>query len=192
MKKWSNNTLATLLIMLVGVVVCSCASKKKLAERAAVKTEQQAPSWHTVSVPAAEAKVTAGSQNISADCQMMVVRDSMLTISVMPMLGIEMLRIEATPDSICVIDKLNRRYAIADYASINRMLTPQLTWEALQQMVSGDKLTDNEWKTFTYSAMGYTATIRLRYNTIHKDVPIRINTVKTARYTRIDPKSLLQ
>ncbi len=192
MKKWQNNTLYLLLCLIIGAMLCGCAAKKKIAETTPAKAEKQAPSWHTASVPNAEAKVTANKQSISADCQMSVVRDSMLTISIMPMLGIEMLRIEATPDSICIIDKLNRRYATTDYKTINQVLTPHLTWNVLQEMTAGENITDNEWKLSTYTAMGDSATIRLRYNTIHRDVPVRVSSIKTTRYTRIDPKTYLQ
>ena len=47
---------------------------------------------------------------------MQTVHDSMIVISVMPMLGMEMMRVEATPTQIIAIDKLHGRYAKATFA----------------------------------------------------------------------------
>lgn len=184
-----------MLTILVGMIASGCASKKKMVrtEPEPVVVEQPQPSWHTTVVNAADATISAAKQSINATCQMLVVRDSMLVISVMPLFGIEMLRVEATPTEVKVIDKMGRRFAIADYTYINQLVTPELTWQTLQDIASGEQVTnERDWYTFTYSAMGYTANLKLRYNTIKHDGPMRVTQLNTTRYTQIDPKSFLK
>jgi hypothetical protein len=44
-----------------------------------------------------------------------VVRDTLIQLSVMPFLGIEMYRVELTPDSVFIIDKNNKNYFATGY-----------------------------------------------------------------------------
>lgn len=195
MNKSLNNLFTLLIVFCAGLIISGCASKKKIAQAQVetVKEEFKKPTWHTTLVPGAEATITADKQSIRATCQMQVVRDSMLVISVMPMFGIETHRLEATPDSLFVIDKLGRQYGAVDFATINQYITPKISWNDLQEMASGEKVTsETETYRWSYSAKGHTATLSLRYNTIQRNVPMRVVHLNTTRYKKIDPKTFLK
>lgn len=195
MNKSLNNIFTLLIVFCAGLIISGCASKKKIAQAQVetVKEELKKPTWHTTLVPGAEATITADKQSIRATCQMQVVRDSMLVISVMPMFGIETHRLEATPDSLFVIDKLGRQYGAVDFATINQYITPKISWNDLQEMASGEKAkSETETYHWSYSAKGYTATLSLRYNTIQRNVPMRVVHLNTTRYKKIDPKTFLK
>ena len=195
MNKSLNNIFTLLIVFCAGLIISGCASKKKIAQAQVetVKEELKKPTWHTTLVPGAEATITADKQSIRATCQMQVVRDSMLVISVMPMFGIETHRLEATPDSLFVIDKLGRQYGAVDFATINQYITPKISWNDLQEMASGEKVTsETETYRWSYSAKGHTATLSLRYNTIQSNVPMRVVHLNTTRYKKIDPKTFLK
>lgn len=195
MNKSLNNIFTLLIVFCAGLIISGCASKKKIAQAPVetVKEELKKPTWHTILVPGAEATITADKQSIRATCQMQVVRDSMLVISVMPMFGIETHRLEATPDSLFVIDKLGRQYGAVDFATINQYITPKISWNDLQEMASGEKATsETETYHWSYSAKGHTATLSLRYNTIQRNVPMRVVHLNTTRYKKIDPKTFLK
>lgn len=195
MNKSLNNIFTLLIVFCAGLIISGCASKKKIAQAQVetVKEELKKPTWHTTLVPGAEATITADKQSIRATCQMQVVRDSMLVISVMPMFGIETHRLEATPDSLFVIDKLGRQYGAVDFATINQYITPKISWNDLQEMASGEKVTsETETYRWSYSAKGHTATLSLRYNTIQRNVPMRVVHLNTTRYKKIDPKTFLK
>ena len=117
---------------------------------------------------------------------MQVVRDSMLVISVMPMLGMEMLRIEATPLEVIAIDKIHGQYATATYAELNRKLTPSLNWDILQQLCSAELPTGDQKARLQYMFGDDTIEIVINYSPRQLDVPVRVMNIPTKRYTKVD------
>ena len=122
-----------ILLVLAALVLAACGTKKALTVKPAQK-----PAWHTCLIQGARATVTKGSDRVSATVTMQTVRDSMIIISVMPMLGIEMLRLEATPQELIAIDKIHGQYTTTDFKQLNHKLTPRLNWTVLQQISSAD------------------------------------------------------
>ena len=149
-------------------------------------TEEEKP-WHTCLMQGAKATLTMDEQTITANCTMQVVRDSMLVISVMPMLGIEVYRLEATPDELIAIDKLNHQYLKTDYARINRYVTPSLTWEDLQQIASNEV----QGGPFIGYAIGEkTIALKITYPEKQTDVPVRMLHIDLSRYKQVVVENL--
>lgn len=149
-------------------------------------TEEEKP-WHTCLVQGAKATLTMDEQTITANCTMQVVRDSMLVISVMPMLGIEVYRLEATPEELIAIDKLNHQYLKTDYARINRYVTPSLTWEDLQQIASNEV----QGGPFIGYAIGEkTIALKITYPEKQTDVPVRMLHIDLSRYEQVVVENL--
>ena len=149
-------------------------------------TEEEKP-WHTCLMQGAKATLTIDEQTITANCTMQVVRDSMLVISVMPMLGIEVYRLEATPDELIAIDKLNHQYLKTDYARINRYVTPSLTWEDLQQIASNEV----QGGPFIGYAIGEkTIALKITYPEKQTDVPVRTQHIDLSRYEQVVVENL--
>ena len=143
--------------------------------------------WHTCLMQGAKATLTMDEQTITANCTMQVVRDSMLVISVMPMLGIEVYRLEATPDELIAIDKLNHQYLKTDYARINRYVTPSLTWEDLQQIASNEV----QGGPFIGYAIGEkTIALKITYPEKQTDVPVRMLHIDLSRYEQVVVENL--
>ena len=117
---------------------------------------------------------------------MQVVRDSMLVISVMPMLGMEMLRVEATPLEVIAIDKIHGQYATATYAELNRKLTPSLNWDILQQLCSAELPTGDQKARLLYMFGNDTIEVVINYSPRQLDVPVRVMNIPTKRYTKVD------
>ena len=149
-------------------------------------TEEEKP-WHTCLMQGAKATLTMDEQTITANCTMQVVRDSMLVISVMPMLGIEVYRLEATPEELIAIDKLNHQYLKTDYARINRYVTPSLTWEDLQQIASNEV----QGGPFIGYAIGEkTIALKITYPEKQTDVPVRMLHIDLLRYEQLVVENL--
>ena len=126
-----------IIFLLTALVLAGCGTKKKVVFSDTMEPEviePEVPAWHTCLIQGARATVITEDDKISATITMQTVRDSMIIISVMPMLGIEMARLEATPLEIIAIDKIHGRYAVGTFAELNRQLTPTLNWDVLQQI----------------------------------------------------------
>lgn len=170
------------IILLAAIVFfCGCGIKKK-----AVPPAPQEPAWHTCLIQGARATVTTSEERLSANVTMQTVHDSMLVISVMPILGMEMMRIEATPIEITAIDKMHTRYAKATYAELNRQLTPDLNWDILQQLCAAELPTGNEKARLVFSFGEQTIDLEIDYPARQLDVPVRVNNLRLNKYTEVD------
>ena len=114
-------------------------------------------------------------------------RNQLIVLSVQPMLGIEMVRIEATPDSVWVFDKMNRRYTALDYAGANQILQPNISYKQLQDWVNSPIAPDKKASVHqSYQSGKHTLDITCKfsnreYNTLQE--PQQTNTPKYKRVT---------
>ena len=170
----------------------SCHTTKHIAQTETPIVEEPAPQWHTCLMQNAQAVVTLGNETLRANCTLQTVRDSMMVLSIMPMLGIEMLRIEATPAQVTGIDKINRRYAVATYDDINRYLTPSVTWHDLQAFATGELPTGDKEAFVGYTAGKQTIMLRIIYPERQLDVPVRTQAANLSRFQQTDIRQLLK
>ena len=68
--------------------------------------------------------------------QVRVWRNHFIAVSVQPMLGIEMVRMEATPDSLWIFDKMNRKYVAFTYPEIEQTLNTNLSYKKIQDLLT--------------------------------------------------------
>lgn len=175
-----------IVILIAVVLLTGCSTKRRAAVTPVVEPEPEVPTWHTCLIQNARVTVTTSSDKISANATMQVVRDSMLVISVMPVLGIELMRLEATPEEIIGIDKLHAQYARATYEDFNRELTPSLTWEELQQLCSAELPLGSERARLIYTFGDEVIELSITYPTRLTDIPVRVAHQPLNRYTQID------
>ena len=170
----------------IGFTSCHTQQAAVQTQSAETPTEEEKP-WHTCLMQGARTTLTIDEEIISANCTMQVVRDSMLVISVMPMLGIEVYRIEATPDELIAINKLNHQYLRTDYQQVNRYVTPPLRWEDLQQIASNEL----PGGPFVGYAIGEkTIALKITYPEKQTDVPVRTQHIDLSRYEQVVVENL--
>ena len=75
-----------------------------------------------------------GGKELSVKGHLKMVRDEHIQVSIQPFLGIEMLRADITPDSICVIDRLKKRYVVVDLGAYEGQLPIHLGLHAMQSL----------------------------------------------------------
>lgn len=175
------------------LLLAGCGTKKKavFSDRLGEEPEPEVPAWHTCLIQGARATVYTETNKISASLTMQTVRDSMIVISVMPMLGIEMMRLEATPMELIAIDKIHGQYAEATFAEINRKLTPTLNWDILQQICTGELPTGEEKARLLYTFGDDTIELVIDYSPRKLDVPVRIGNINKNKYTKVDVSRFL-
>jgi hypothetical protein len=101
--------------------------------------------------------------------QLKIVKDQRLQISIQPLLGIEAIRAELTPDSFKIVNRLNRWYMIESFERIKGEIDMDFNFYNLQDLFTNrfflpgeTELTDNRFKFFKWeqTRTGY----RLRTN----------------------------
>ena len=184
-------------IIAIGLIPCclllaGCGAKKKVVhEEPVTETVEQEPAWHTCLIQSARGSVFTNTDRFSATLTMQTVRDSMIVISVMPMLGIEMFRIEATPLEIIAIDKMHGQYGMAGFAELNRKLTPNLNWDILQQITTAELPTGSDRARLQYQFGEDFVELVIDYPQRQLDVPVRVGNMRLDRYTRVDVTKFL-
>lgn len=171
------------------VMLASCGAKKNLATNT---PEVQEPTWHTCLIQNARAVVQTNSDKISASVTMQTVRDSMLIISVMPILGLELARVEATPTEFIAVNKMDGWYVKGTYAEVNRKVRPALNWDTLQQLCSAELPTGNEKGRLTFQFGEKTIDLIVTYPERKLDVPLKMNRIRLDKYTQVDASKWLK
>ena len=72
--------------------------------------------------------------------QIRIRKDSLIWISLTPMLGIEAIRLMISQDSVKMINRLNDTYFIGDYEYVNRFLNTNIDYDLLQAVLLGNDL----------------------------------------------------
>lgn len=164
----------------------SCGTQK-------IKQSDSAPSsWQTCLIQGARANIEIQKSNsdesdyLSATVTMQVVRDSIAIISIMPMLGMEMVRIEATPDRVIGISKIHGLYIDNDYSELNRYITPTINWSVMQQLCAAELPTGEKSARLVYRINDQTITLSIDYPAKQTDKPLTIQRQRLTRYKQIN------
>jgi len=62
-----------------------------------------------------------GSKSLSSKANIRIIKDNALQISVQPLFGVEMLRFYMNPDTVMVVDRMNKRYVVEPITSLKEM-----------------------------------------------------------------------
>ncbi len=174
-----------IVILFAAMMLVGCGVKKIVTNDQSPVTNPE-PAWHTCLIQNARVTVNRNGDKLSSPVTMQVVHDSMLVISVTPMFGMEMMRVEATPTELIAINKINGQYAQATYAELNRKLTPALNWDVLQQLCAAELPIGSERARMLYDFGDEKIELVLEYTPRKTDVPVRLTHLPLGRYTKID------
>ncbi|MCM1035330.1 MAG: DUF4292 domain-containing protein [Paludibacter sp.] len=73
-------------------------------------------------------------RKINANGSINILTDSAIVLSIQPLLGIELFRVELTPHTITIVDKMNRRYAQTDYQTLHAALGMPVNFHDIQSL----------------------------------------------------------
>ncbi len=177
------------IVLSSALLLCGCGAKKKAVQPAEPKPV--VPTWHTCLIQGAQATVMMGEDKLSSPVTMQTVHDSMIIISVMPVFGMEMMRVEATPTQILAIDKVHGRYARGTFADLNRQLTPSLNWDILQQICTAELPSGPDKARLVYTFGKKQIELVLSYPPRKIDVPVKMTNQRLNKYTEIDVSKFL-
>lgn len=176
-------------MLLLVLVMSACGSRKKTV--VVVPETPPVPTWHTAFVTNTVAALEIDGRTYNSNCMLQTVRDSLIIASIMPMLNMEMIRLELTPDTIIAIDKVNRRYTRVAMAQAEKHVVPAIRWSDLQDFAAGEGVQQGETAALGYTFRHHTVKLTLTYGPIYRDVPVNARNLNTARYQFVDINTLL-
>lgn len=163
-------------ILLVAMaIMTSCSVSRRAAAR-----------YHTIA-QRAHVTLELDQHKYSMNSQVRVWRNSLVTVSLQPMLGIEVARMEATPDSVWVFDKMNRRYVAFAYSDLGQNISPKISYKTIQDFASYPMSDEDATIELTYGKHKLKLSSKYsnrEYNTLQE--PQLTNTSKYKRVTLRD------
>lgn len=139
-------------IIAIFLLLCACKTQKKVAAPLVVdikpmvnksvqelqeKLDSASFDLNYLTAKAAVV-VIQDSSEISFNISYRSKKDSIIWISVSPLLGIEVARLMITADSVKMLDKIHNRYEVTSFESINKMLQMKVNFEIVQALLYGN------------------------------------------------------
>lgn len=120
-------------ILVLCGLLSSCAIKRQADPRRYQNMTQKA-----------NATLQFDQREYSMSCSIQIWRNEMVMLSLQPILGIEMFRIEALQDSIWIIDKMNRRYTTLAYEWASQTIHPAPSYKMIQEFVTSPQISQEK------------------------------------------------
>ncbi len=95
------------------------------------------PQFSTANVSKMAMAINLNDRDLNVSATIKMRKDSALDISIQPFMGIEMFKVELSPDSMRVFDKMNKRYYVLDYKYFKTRFGIDVDFYSLQSMISG-------------------------------------------------------
>lgn len=92
------------------------------------------PSWKTVSGKVALTLNMEGQKDAKVSATLRLKRGESIQLLVAPLLGIEVARLEITPDGLLAVDRLNKRYVNVSFEELSRLANTDLSFNILQSL----------------------------------------------------------
>lgn len=169
----------TILVAVLCVALSSCRVQKDVPTR-----------YHTLTQRATTTLVL-DEHKYSMSCTMQVWRNELVVISLQPMLGIEMARIEATRDSVWVFDKMNRRYAVLGYHDAARKIQPLPSYKMIQDFVTEPVTPKSAKVSRTFTAGEHRLQVDCTFSSREFDTLKKPNRQDTRKYKRVSLHTIL-
>ena len=147
---------------------------------------------HTAEVRRATMTITADKESHTVNATLQAVHDSVVVVSVQPLLSIELIHLKATKDSLFLADRIHRQRTQLSYKDLNRYLHPNLFYHTLEDMVFGKWFKSGEYfGKKTFHAGKHTVTLQITSPDIRLDEPIRIKESRSEKYESVDWHQIL-
>jgi hypothetical protein len=89
-----------------------------------------------INITSAETTLSLDNKNFSLKCSVKIIEKQEITISVLPVLGVEMFRIQFKPTNFYVFDKLNRQYCEGNYEHLTALCNVEIFYEILENLLT--------------------------------------------------------
>lgn len=93
---------------------------------------QSAPAVESLQANKVRLQINYGGQQLSANGSLHIVRDSAIVVSVQPLLGLELYRLEMDRQEVRLIDKMNKRYCRLSYKEVMQQTGLGIEYEDIE------------------------------------------------------------
>ncbi|MBP6611672.1 MAG: DUF4292 domain-containing protein [Paludibacter sp.] len=137
----------TLFLVLLILLMVACKSKTALLQKPSLKIDHKLselvrgvqkaqPAFSTVNVSKMSASIELGGRSYSSQASCKMKMDSCIHVSIQPMLGIEMFKLEIDKDSIRAFDKFNKKMYLMSFDNLKQKLNVSVSFNDLQSILS--------------------------------------------------------
>ncbi|WP_298651374.1 DUF4292 domain-containing protein [uncultured Proteiniphilum sp.] len=102
--------------------------------------------------------MTAGTKSFNSKANIRIIRDEALQISIQPLFGVEMFRLYMNPDTVFLLDRMNKRYVLESIATLKEFYPVGFDYYTMQSLftnalfVSGKERIDvSDYRAFSYN-----------------------------------------
>lgn len=164
------------------LLLSSCASQQRLSKQ-----------FHTIRVDKAPVTVTMPETTLRLTASMQTIADSLVLMSVQMFPGVEVVRVEATPDSLMVIDKVHKIVYDATFRWVKEQKIP-LSFAVLQQLATAqpDRKTKKIQTDYTLTWGTYPVTLHIDYPIVRYNEPLTLKRARTIAYRKGNIQDLMK
>jgi len=90
------------------------------------------------------ASYTLGSKTTSFKGTIRIKKDSMIWLSIAPALGIELFRVQLTPDSVKFLNRLESSYFAGSFNYLNQLVNANINYQILQSVLLGNDFSTHD------------------------------------------------
>lgn len=153
-------------IVLLVLILTSCSTSRNTLRNTTIgglsgteymeKVIEWTPSRDNLTARARIELNVGSSSPMSVNANMRVRRGEIIRFSVAPILGIEVARIDITPDKIMAVDRMNKRYVELGFAEISSLLNTELDFNILQSLILNEIFIPGKDKLSVADVSGFT------------------------------------
>ncbi len=163
-----------------------------LAALSSCRVQKDTPTRYHTLIQRANTTLTLDEHKYSMNCTVQLWRNELVVVSLQPMLGIEMARIEATRDSVWVFDKMNRRYAVLSYHDAAHKIQPLPSYKMIQDFVTEPITPKKSTKVNrTFSAGEHRLKVECSFSNREYDTLKKPTRQDTKKYKRVSLHTIL-
>ncbi len=164
-----------LFFILLGFVFTGCKAKHKVIHSTTPTTEKSNEvlfgdvlneniSYNTFSARL-NVSLSSGTRSLSSRATIRIVKDNALQVSVQPLFGVEMFRLHVDPDSVVVLDRMNKRYMKESIATLKEFYPVGFDYYTLQSVFTNSLFVSNKKSVVRndYRRFAYTRTTDKNY-----------------------------
>ncbi|MCC8143163.1 MAG: DUF4292 domain-containing protein [Tannerellaceae bacterium] len=164
------------IFVVTAIYLSGCSSLKRVGTVAVTGVKEQQELFDSMQEQAFQFRTLTARLNVDLDMpgnsfsskvDLKMIKDSVFQLSVQPILGIEMVRIELTTDSIKLLDRINKRYVEESYATMKGQTPIEFNFYNLQALfvnyifLPGEQGLDNkQYDKFQISKLGNRVELR--------------------------------